>query len=213
MHTSRKGDPLSSNQCHGSVRRPPSPPPTILLELIPGSSFPHIRHLRKPQPASISHTFLIYASHSPPRSLSTDHHRPPLSLYSPQMRPDHPRSPLAGASSGPASPFPIQLSGPIVKGFGRGSKELGIPTANIPLAGLSVGGHEGVESGVYYGWAGVNVDEGGARIDQGEGREGGVWPMVMSIGFNPYYNNTVRSVVGFLHKGYTCGGGMLDGGC
>lgn len=106
------------------------------------------------------------------------------------MRPDRPRSPLAGAASGPAPPFPIQLSGPIVKGFGRGSSELGIPTANIPLSGLSVGGHAEVESGVYYGWAGVNVNDAGERQERG-----GVWPMVMSIGYNPYYNNTVRSVV------------------
>lgn len=124
------------------------------------------------------------------------------------MRPDRPRSPLAGPSGGPVPPFPIQLSGPIVKGFGRGSKELGIPTANIPLAGLSVGGHEEVDSGVYYGWAGVDVDEEGARVDQGEGSGGGVWPMVMSIGFNPYYNNTVRSVVGCPNKGHMWRGGF-----
>lgn len=158
--------------------------------------FPHIRHFTRA-------TTRI-------RAFSTEHHRAPLSLYNPQMRPDRPRSPLAGPSSGPAPPFPIQISGPIVKGFGRGSKELGIPTANIPLAGLSVGGHEEVESGVYYGWAGVNVDEEGARVEQREGRGGGVWPMVMSIGFNPYYNNTVRSVVGFSHKGRAyVGGGVL----
>ena len=114
------------------------------------------------------------------------------------MRPDRPRSPVAGPSTGPTAPFPIQLSGPIVKGFGRGSKELGIPTANIPLAGLSVGGHDNVESGVYYGWAGIDVDEAGKRIAShaGDGGERGrPWAMVMSIGFNPYYNNTVRSVV------------------
>ena len=116
------------------------------------------------------------------------------------MRPDRPRSPLAGPETGPAEPFPIQLSGPVVKGFGRGSRELGIPTANIPLAGLSVGGHEDVESGVYYGWAGVDIDEQGERIrSQGEGTRGGVWAMVMSIGFNPVYKNTVRSVVRLAH--------------
>lgn len=116
----------------------------------------------------------------------------------PTHRPTRPRSPLAGPSAGPTSPFPIPLSGPIVKGFGRGSRELGIPTANIPLAGLSVGGHQEVESGVYYGWAGVDVDAEGLRVRGGkqEGGGGGVWPMVMSIGWNPFYKNTVRSVVG-----------------
>ena len=114
------------------------------------------------------------------------------------MRPDRPRSPLAGPATGPTAPFPIQLSGPIVKGFGRGSRELGIPTANIPVAGLSVGGHDEVDNGVYYGWAGINIDDQGRRRDSEHGEDGStgaVWAMVMSIGFNPYYDNTVRSVV------------------
>lgn len=107
------------------------------------------------------------------------------------MRPNTPRPTIAGPPS-PRSPFPIRLSGPIVKGFGRGSAELGIPTANIPVAGLSVGGHEDIESGVYYGWAGVDVDDTGQRLGGGKG---GVWEMVMSIGWNPFYKNEVRSVV------------------
>ncbi|KAL9019229.1 MAG: hypothetical protein Q9185_003538 [Variospora sp. 1 TL-2023] len=65
-------------------------------------------------------------------------------------RPSRPRSPLAGPAT-PAPPFPISLSGPVIKGFGRGSRELGIPTANIPLAGLSVGGQSELESGDFYG--------------------------------------------------------------
>ncbi len=55
-----------------------------------------------------------------------------------------------------------------------------------------MGGNEDVESGVYYGWAGVDIDDTGARKEKGEG---GVWGMVMSIGWNPYYKNKVRSVV------------------
>lgn len=114
-------------------------------------------------------------------------------------RPSRPRSPLAGPST-PSPPFPISLSGPVIKGFGRGSRELGIPTANIPLAGLSVGGHSELESGVYFGWAGLNVDDQGnsSSDDGGEGKQkssSSVWPMVMSIGWNPFYKNTVRSVV------------------
>lgn len=31
------------------------------------------------------------------------------------------------------APFPISVSGKVVKGFGRGSKELGIPTGNFLL--------------------------------------------------------------------------------
>lgn len=36
------------------------------------------------------------------------------------MRPDY-----AGPERGPEAPFPIELRGPVIKGFGRGSKEVG----------------------------------------------------------------------------------------
>lgn len=56
-----------------------------------------------------------------------------------------------------------------------------------------------MESGVYYGWAGVDIDDTGLRKEKkggkGKGEGGGVWGMVMSIGWNPYYKNQVRSVV------------------
>jgi riboflavin kinase len=39
------------------------------------------------------------------------------------VRPDGPRDPIAGPDT-PQSPFPIKLRGPVVKGFGRGSKEV-----------------------------------------------------------------------------------------
>lgn len=108
--------------------------------------------------------------------------------------------------------------------------QLGIPTANIPISGLSVGGHEEVESGVYYGWAGLSsssVTQGSApgtdsnyklmthelyetlnkTISDGKYPQsssadvGAVYPMVMSIGWNPYYKNTVRSVeVHIMHQ-------------
>jgi riboflavin kinase len=67
--------------------------------------------------------------------------------------------------------------------------QLGIPTANIPIEGLSVGGNENVESGVYFGWAGLSVDAHASPSPSGS-----VFPMVMSIGWNPFYKNTVRSV-------------------
>lgn len=81
--------------------------------------------------------------------------------------------------------------------------QLGIPTANIPISGLSVGGHNDLQSGAYFGWAGVSIDDQGRQIDAGvettdvgsKKQRGGVWPMVMSIGWNPFYKNTMRSVV------------------
>jgi riboflavin kinase len=59
--------------------------------------------------------------------------------------------------------------------------QLGIPTANIPLTGLTVGGHDEIESGVYYGYCSLSSTS-------------KVYPQVMSIGWNPFYKNTVRSV-------------------
>ena len=40
------------------------------------------------------------------------------------MRPDGPRDTLAGPDAGPESPYPIKVRGPVIKGFGRGSKEV-----------------------------------------------------------------------------------------
>jgi len=40
------------------------------------------------------------------------------------MRPPGPREQLAGPASGPTQPYPIRINGTVVKGFGRGSKEV-----------------------------------------------------------------------------------------
>ncbi len=61
------------------------------------------------------------------------------------------------------------MKGAVVKGFGRGSKELGIPTANLDADALG-SSLDGVEPGVYFGWASVGL-----------GKE--VYKMVMSIGW------------------------------
>ncbi|KAF1953761.1 riboflavin kinase [Byssothecium circinans] len=72
------------------------------------------------------------------------------------VRPSKPRDPIAGPDT-VEPPFPLKLRGPVIKGFGRGSKELGIPTANIPLSGLSIGGNDSLESGIYYGYASLDT--------------------------------------------------------
>jgi FAD synthase len=71
-------------------------------------------------------------------------------------------------------------------------RQLGIPTANIPLEGLEIGGHSDLESGVYYGWAGLHSNATNNTKQT-------VYPMVMSIGWNPFYGNTVRSVVSTIY--------------
>ncbi|XP_054751997.1 riboflavin kinase-like [Lytechinus pictus] len=78
-----------------------------------------------------------------------------------------------------AENLPYFTQGRVIKGFGRGSKELGIPTANFPedvVEKLPAA----LTTGVYYGWA---------CVDDGE-----VHKMVMSIGWNPYYKNEKKSM-------------------
>lgn len=62
---------------------------------------------------------------------------------------------------------------------------------------------ETVQMGVYFGWAGVQLSpkepssaESTATVPADAAKAG--WqqfPMVMSIGYNPFYKNTVRSAV------------------
>ncbi|KAL9086845.1 MAG: hypothetical protein Q9159_003933 [Coniocarpon cinnabarinum] len=120
------------------------------------------------------------------------------------------RAQYAGPDDGPTTPFPIKVRGKVIEGFGRGSKELGIPTANIPVEGLDVGGHTDLESGVYFGWAGLdlatatsrslklidtpqNPAENALKLSAGP-HTTAVYPAVLSIGFNPFYKNQKRSV-------------------
>ncbi|XP_023658933.1 riboflavin kinase [Paramormyrops kingsleyae] len=82
--------------------------------------------------------------------------------------------------------LPYFCRGEVVRGFGRGSKELGIPTANFPA---SVVEHlpADISTGIYYGWASLG--------------NGDVHKMVMSIGWNPYFKNTKKSMeTHVIHK-------------
>ncbi|KAF9045999.1 riboflavin kinase [Hymenopellis radicata] len=82
----------------------------------------------------------------------------------------------------PESPYPIHLCGPVQHGFGRGGKDLGCPTANLPDESI-----EPISSvckpGVYYGYAQVCPADGLSEDDVK------VYPMAMSLGWNPYYKN------------------------
>jgi riboflavin kinase len=109
----------------------------------------------------------------------------------------------------PEAPFPIFISGAVQHGFGRGSKELGCPTgkhkttviffppcifrlqiANLPDESLpsmtSV-----TKTGVYFGYAQVvaSKDQPLSAEDQQ------IYPMVMSLGWNPFYKSKRMSAV------------------
>ncbi len=73
--------------------------------------------------------------------------------------------------------LPRRFVGRVVKGFGRGSKELGCPTANLSREDVDV---SALETGVYFGWALL-----GATI----------FKTALSVGWNPFYKNTEKTFV------------------
>lgn len=72
-----------------------------------------------------------------------------------------------------------RISGTVVRGFGRGSKQLGIPTANLDAASLAGALAEAV-TGIYAGWAAL-------------GDSSTAYPMVMSVGWNPVFDNKEKT--------------------
>lgn len=110
----------------------------------------------------------------------------------------------------PLSPF-IYLGGPVVNGFGRGSKTLGIPTANLEITdGPAKREAEKLAPGIYFGWAGLRLtgdtdrnmtrDTDQKLIDTTERDRlddthstNKTYPMVMSIGWNPFFENAVKT--------------------
>lgn len=78
---------------------------------------------------------------------------------------------------------PLYIGGPVIKGFGRGSKILGIPTANLSADDLSSTIAQ-QPCGVYMGWAGLSTR--------------GIYKMVMNIGWNPYFGNTKKTIEPWL---------------
>jgi riboflavin kinase len=68
------------------------------------------------------------------------------------------------------------------RGFQRGSKELGIPTANLSMDQLGVSGEQ-LETGIYYGWALL---------------KGKQYEAVVSVGWNPFYKNVKKTVEAHL---------------
>ncbi|KAI0113166.1 riboflavin kinase [Daldinia grandis] len=64
---------------------------------------------------------------------------------------DRPR--ILYADSGPEPPYPLRMEGTVISGFGRGSKELGIPTANLPVDSVATPWIATAKSGVYFGYA------------------------------------------------------------
>lgn len=109
--------------------------------------------------------------------------------------------------------YPVIETSPIISGFGRGSSELGIPTVNLPINDKL----NSLDTGIYFGWCRViPVVKENHIVKRNDGKEilfnnGSslncdnneltVLPMVMSIGWNPFYQNKEKTAeVHIIHK-------------
>ncbi|KAF9281736.1 riboflavin kinase [Linnemannia elongata] len=139
------------------------------------------------------------------------------------------RAKIAGGPT-PELPYPIKMNGTVIKGFGRGSKDLGIPTANLPEEAIAAQ-EDKLVTGIYYGWAQVVVrtapeshtaithDTPSSTLPSTTGINevarsasssssslatscpATVYPMVMSLGWNPFYKNEKKSAeVHIMHN-------------
>jgi len=111
------------------------------------------------------------------------HNRSPAPI---QSETSHRQRPQIVGPDKPEPPFPILLSGPVQVGFGRGGKDLGCPTANLPDESLPPMSSV-TQTGVYFGYAQVSPSKEGQLVLSEE--DSVVLPMVMSLGWNPFYNN------------------------
>lgn len=112
--------------------------------------------------------------------------------------------------------YPIKFASSIIPGYGRGSADLGIPTANIPIADVPV--LDALDTGIYYGLVSIlQTDKPSEKKtsefqkdrvvdfqytnELSESEIGKPFPMVMSVGWNPFFNNQSKSAeIHIIHK-------------
>lgn len=131
-----------------------------------------------------------------------NHEKPVAELRNPASSANRPQ--IVGPDI-PNDPFPVRLVGAVQRGFGRGGKDLGCPTgtrglcsstpclnsyslftANLPDESITPLSSV-TKTGVYYGYAQVVPPQG--QEDEFQKEELKVLPMVMSLGWNPFYKN------------------------
>lgn len=111
-----------------------------------------------------------------------------------------------------SKPYPLRLQNEVIAGFSRGSSELGIPTANIHVTEEL----QSLDVGIYFGFARLATKDdlspeikptfNNRRIlfTYGQGLSSAdlqVFPMVMSIGYNPFYQNEEKAAeVHIIHE-------------
>ena len=94
----------------------------------------------------------------------------------------------------PSNQLPIRMISRVVRGFGRGSKDLGIPTANVERNSLrcSIDDYNELPTGIYWGFA--RIGEPSGDEDVVDSVLGKVHTAAISIGYNPTYNNTEKTI-------------------
>ncbi|SCU86995.1 LAME_0D08372g1_1 [Lachancea meyersii CBS 8951] len=117
--------------------------------------------------------------------------------------------------SSPTAPFPLTTPFcDVVAGFGRGSAQLGIPTANVPAEQLPED-FDSLALGVYFGFARLqptsNDEDDDHHHHPHQARPDGshvhfnngsrlatedlqTLPVVLSVGMNPFYHNQTKTV-------------------
>lgn len=122
----------------------------------------------------------------------------------------------------PSKPYPLfSPKTTVIAGFGRGSADLGIPTANIASESYkdilnAIASECGYDTGIYYGYTQVTPTQGepktemvgtrkveynfGSKLRKGIDTDL-VLPMVMSVGMNPFFKNKELSAeIHILHN-------------
>ena len=82
---------------------------------------------------------------------------------------------------------PLRLAGEVVRGFGRGSRQLGVPTANL-APGLLQAQLQELPNGVYFGWARLDPCSSAPAADAAPHK------MVMNVGRRPTFDGEGRGV-------------------
>jgi riboflavin kinase len=77
--------------------------------------------------------------------------------------------------------LPIRMKSKVVRGFGRGSSDLGIPTANLSRSECEgPTDFEALPCGIYWGFARIGKED--------------TYKAAISIGYNPTYGNSIKTV-------------------
>lgn len=81
--------------------------------------------------------------------------------------------------------LPLRLTSVVVRGYGRGSNDLGIPTANLCRENIKFNlknaSFDDIPTGIYWGFCRVGSDP-------------TIYTTACSIGYNPYFGNKVKTV-------------------